>query len=258
MLQPGKSYKVKVELEPGKVGYGRATIVEKAGNRLFIQLKTSKEAHCHLPKGSRLWFVSESPTATMNGLWSTTVVGAKIFGGHSAMECGSLKFEPLVQRRKSQRVPFSCPVKLAGQELSYAVVSRNVSRSGIGIEAYSQNVDEFPVGEDVDIVLETKQGKTAINCKVIRTEYNWLSNRTIIGLQFVSMSQDAVELLEQFRSAVESKTEVGEQAGKLSTTFSGSLSTSRDNLKLTRSRANLRSPVEDDASPEEFDEDSED
>ena len=233
MLEPGKSYKVKVELEPGRVGYGRATVLEKTGSRAFVTLRTAKELHAVLPNGSRLWFVSDSPTSTLNGLWSTTVLGTKLFGGKTAMECGPVKFEPLVQRRKSQRVPFVCPVKLANQPLSYAVRSRNISRSGIGLEANSQYVDEFPVGDNVDIVLLTPLGEIPLGCTVIRTEYNWLNNRTDIGLQFVSMSQQAIEQLERLRrksgerESVDSTTTIG-------TTLSGSLRTTRENLRLTK------------------------
>lgn len=43
MFESGKVYKVKIETTPGEVGFGRATIVEKTGNRFTIQLRTSKE-----------------------------------------------------------------------------------------------------------------------------------------------------------------------------------------------------------------------
>lgn len=235
MLESGKSYKVKVELEPGKIGYGRASVVEKSGTRTFVHLRTSKEANTVLPTGSRLWFVSDSPTATLNGLWSSTVVGTKIFGGKTAMECGPLKFEPLTQRRRSQRVSLTCPVRLNGPPLSYGLRSRNISRSGIGLEAYSQYVDEFPVGEEVDIVMGTPIGEVPLKCTVIRTEYNWLTNLTVIGLQFVSMSQEAVEVLEKLRSGAEQREPV-EGGSSLSTTLSKSLRKTRENLRLTKTQ----------------------
>jgi hypothetical protein len=242
MLESGKSYKVKVELEPGKIGYGRAAVVEKNAGRTYVHLKTSKENNTVLPTGSRLWFVSDSPTATLNGLWSCNVVGTKIFSGKTAMECGPLKFEPLTQRRKSQRVPLTCPVRLNGPPLSYGLRSRNVSRSGIGLEAYSQYVDEFPVGGDVDIVMGTPVGEVPIKCKVIRTEYNWLSNLTVIGLQYVSMSQEAVEILERLRNGSEQGEPV-EGGSSLSTSLSGSLRTTRENLRLTKTRIEGRTNV---------------
>ncbi len=246
MLQPGRSYKVKVEMEPGKVGYGRATVVEKTGNRVVIQVRTSKESNQVLPRGSRLWFVSDSPATTLNGLWSTTVVGTRIVRGHAAMECGTLKFEPLAHRRRSQRVPLAVPVRLAGKQLPYEVRSRNISRSGIGLEACSQYVDEFPVGEDVDIVLDTPLAAVQIKCRIIRTEYNWFANRTEIGLQFLEMSQDAIETLEQLRStADQTATESGDQPGNLRTTLSGSLRTTRENLRLTRTGGELVQPSDD-------------
>lgn len=257
MLDPGKSYKVKVEIEPGKIGYGRATVIEKAGSRTFIQLRTSKELNYVLPTGSRLWFVSDSPSSTMNGLWSTTVVGTKIFTGRTAMECGQLKFEALTQRRRSQRVPFNCPVRLVGQPLSYHVRSRNISRSGIGLEANSQYVDEFPVGEEIEIILITPVGELPIKCTVIRTEYNWLSNRTVIGLQFITMSQEAVETLERLRSSADER-ESTEGTAKLSSTLSGSLRTTRENLRLTKPRPEVQPRTESEPEPGADDLDAED
>ncbi len=233
MLEPGTSYKVKVELSPGKVGYGRATILERTGSRTFMQLRTAKEPNYILPHGSRVWFVADSPSSTLQGLWSSCVVGSKLVGGKTVVECGPVKFEPLVQQRKSARVPLQCAVDLVERKLPYAVRSRNISRSGIGLEAYSQYVDEFPVGENVEIVLTAPGGKVQITCRVIRSEYNWLNNRTAIGLEFVTMTQDAVELLEKLRNQA-SGSEPGEGVPGMSTTLAGSLRTTRENLKLTK------------------------
>lgn len=252
MLELGRSYKVKVELEPGKVGYGRATVLEKTGSKSYIQLRTSKELNHVLPGGSRIWFVTDSPTSTLNGMWTTNVTGTKLFNGKTAMECGPLKFEAMAQRRRSQRVPLVCPVRLSEQQLSYAVRSRNVSRSGIGLEANSQYVDEFPVGELVEIVLLAPMGELPIKCRVIRTEYNWLSNKTTIGLQFEAMSQEVIEALEKLRSQSDGNEENRSSASSLRDTLSGPLRKSRNNMRLTRSGQQPAPESEQSFDPDDF------
>jgi hypothetical protein len=187
-------------------------------------------------------------------MWATSVTGTKLFQGKTALECGPLKFESLAQRRKSQRIPLSCPVRLVGKQLSYPVRSRNISKSGIGLEAFSQYIDEFPVGENVEIVVSTPVGAIPLKCQVIRTEYNWLSNRSIIGLQFVAMSQAAVELLENLHSNITALDDESSRR-KASTSLAGNIRTTRDNLRLTKSgtETGLENLQEDDeAEPDDF------
>jgi len=193
MFETGKTYKVKVELEPGRVGFGRATIVDRSGNKLYVQFRTSKESHHVLARGSRLWFVGDASAGPMNGLWHTTVTGTKIVGGRTAMECSNPKFEPIVQRRRVPRVPFDCPVrveKVEGQELGYGVRARNISRFGVGLEALKQDAEEFQVGQTLKIVLETEAGDIPLTGRVIRTHYDWLANSTAIGLEFTEVNPE--------------------------------------------------------------------
>ncbi len=77
MFDPGKILKVKVEVAPGDFGYGRATIIDRLGSQILIQVKTAKDTNKVLPKGTRLWFTNDSPKVTFNGMWASAVVGTQ-------------------------------------------------------------------------------------------------------------------------------------------------------------------------------------
>lgn len=248
-FQTGKSFKVKVELAPGQVGFGRATVVEREGNKIFVQLKTSKECNQVLPKGARLWIVPDSPIVPFAGLWATTVTGARIVGGHTVMECSLPKFEPQVQRRRAQRLPLDCPVRLAGEPRSkrvYELRSRNVSRSGLGLEASCRDAEaDFVPGDEAEVVIETHSGEIPAKCRVIRTDYNWLHNRTNIGLEFIDMSEQARHTLDELlhilgATAPQEETESRER-GRRQGLF-GWVKATRPDTSLIKSR---RRPLED-------------
>ena len=81
-----------------QVGFGRATILEAEAGRLLLQLKTSRGGERRsLPKGTRVFFVSDSPDNPFNGLWSTTILSTKLVAGKTALECARPKFEAVVQ-----------------------------------------------------------------------------------------------------------------------------------------------------------------
>lgn len=249
MFQVGKSYKVKVELSSGEVGIGRATLVEKQGNKLLIQLRTSRQPNQVLPRGSKFWFVSDSPDNPFNGLWSTMVTGARIHNGKTLMECSNPKFEQAVQKRATERLSLSCPVKVYSQpdlQVPYEIFARNISQSGIGLEASSQDVHEFVVGEHVVIVIESPIGDIAITCRVIRTQYNWLANRTAIGLEFFDMSAGTTSSLAKLLESIGNKQgSEGELEKKRK--LSDWMKSSYDNLRLVQSEASKPSAT---ASPE--------
>jgi len=192
MFRPGKVLKVKVELSPDVVGFGRATIVESEGKRLFLHLKTAKGEKRTLPKGTRVWFVSDTADNPFNGLWSTTIVSSRLIGGKTALECSRPKFEAEMQKRKHKRIAVNCPVKLHGEQFEklYAT-TRNMSRSGIGMETAEDCSDIFPVGHHIDIVIETQLGPVPVTARVIQARYNWLANRTDVGLEFVKIEEEA-------------------------------------------------------------------
>ena len=199
MFRPGKVLKVKVELSPDMVGFGRATILEADRSRIYLQLKTSKGKKRVLPKGTKVWFVSDTPSNPFNGLWSTTIVSSKIIQGKTAMECHRPKFEALIQRRKQRRVAVSCPVRLEGEQWKeiVEVVSRNLSRSGLGIEIAEDCAAEFQSNHNLDVVMQSPVGDISFTARVVQSRYNWLANRTDVGLEFVKISDESVETLDR-------------------------------------------------------------
>lgn len=201
MLQAGKTYKVKVELNSGEVGYGRVVVLSKEGSKFLIQLSTSKQSNQVLPKGTKLSFVSDSMSNPFNGVWTTQVSAARIHSGKTVMECGSPRFESLAQKRKSQRLSCNCPVSArtdAGIEIDYELIANNISKTGIGLEAQRQDVSEFQVGKQVDLIIASQAGDIAVTSRVVRSQYNWLANRTVIGLEFTQLDDTAAETLTAF------------------------------------------------------------
>src|SRR5262249_9539894 len=239
-FQSGRSFKVKVELENGEVGFGRAFVLDRQGNKIYVQLKTSRDQNQVLPKGSRLWFVSDAPTNPFAGTWGTIVTGTRIIRGPSMMECSLPKFEPQTQKRKTARVLLDCPVRLVrekGKEINYDIRSRNISLSGIGLEAYSAGADkDFPAGEIVKLILESPHGDVPLTARVVRTDYNWLANRTTIGLEFVEISDQTEKSLDDLYQSLGGAG--GEEEADVRATQRGLASwvrTSRTNWKLVRS-----------------------
>ncbi len=209
MFEPGKIYKVKVEINPGEIGFGRATIIDRSTSGLVFQLKTSKEQNKVLPKGTRIWFVNDEPDVSFNGLWSATVSATQIVERQTVMLSSSPKLEPLVQRRLSQRVNLDAPVKLTSesdQELAKEVRSRDISRSGIALETGHEVSGEVETGSSVKIVLQSHAGEIPALARVIRVEHNWLANKTVMGLEFTELSDEAVRALDKLLVMLGGKT----------------------------------------------------
>lgn len=214
MFEAGKVYKVKVEVAPGEIGFGRATIVEKTGNQLCIQIRTSKEPNKILPKGTRIWFVSDSTDNSFNGLWSSSVVGAQHTGGKTGMLCSTPKLDPVIQRRRQPRVVVDAPVRMSsadGQRLGSEIRTKDISRSGVALETLQPLPDD--IGLSVDIVVESNVGEIAATSRVIRVERNWLANKTVIGLEFTDIKPDAVATLDKLLVLLGGKTRNAEAGG---------------------------------------------
>lgn len=240
MFRPGKVLKVKVELSPDVVGFGRATIVESEGSRIFLQLRTSKGEKRNLPKGTKVWFVSDSAESPFNGLWSTTIVNSKMIGGKTALECTRPKFEAAVQRRKHRRVAVSCPVRVHGDKFDRLhITTRNVSRSGIGLEANDDCTDDFPSGHHFDLNIDSPIGPIQATARVIQARYNWLANRTDVGLEFVKVEQDAVLTLDRLLVAIGGQPRFAPEGKEGRSTgapgqLSGWLKSSKDNVQFVK------------------------
>lgn len=197
MFQKGKAYKVKVEAAPGEVGFGRATIVDKIGEKILIQLKTSREANKILPKGTRMWFVNESSENSFNGMWATSVVGAQLFSGRTALICSAPRLEALLQRRRTPRAQLdvNATIRLEKEEQTFHLRTQDISSSGIALVSQSELPANLDVGESLVVVVESKTGKIEATARVIRVKKDWLANKTVIGVEMTDMDDDSSEHL---------------------------------------------------------------
>jgi c-di-GMP-binding flagellar brake protein YcgR len=200
MFQPGKVLKVKVETSPGEIGFGRATIVERTGNQLLVQVRTSRDPNKVLPKGTKLWFVNDSPRLTFNGMWQSTVIGSQVSKGKQVLVCAAPKLEPASQKRKAHRVSIEVPVTISldidGLE-KQEFKTVDLCRSGSAIETSRIDSVAVEVGREINAVLHTGDGDVTLTARVLRVDHNWLANKTTLGLEFVALSQQSSEILDK-------------------------------------------------------------
>lgn len=200
MFQPGKVLKVKVETSPGEMGFGRATIIDRSGNQLLIQVRTSRETNKILPKGTRIWFVNDSPRLTFNGMWSSNVLGTQVSKGRTVLVCAAPKLEPLSQRRRAQRIAVEMPVTISlnidGHE-KQEFKTVDLCKSGSAIETTRLDQLEVEVGREIQTVLHTSEGDVNVTARILRVEHNWLANKTSLALEFVAIAQDSAEILDK-------------------------------------------------------------
>jgi c-di-GMP-binding flagellar brake protein YcgR len=193
LFDPGKILKVKVEVSPGDFGYGRATIVDRQGGQILIQVKTAKETNKILPKGTRIWFTNDSPKVTFNGMWASTVMGTQIVQGRTMLLCSTPKHEPLAQKRSWPRVAIELPVKLTRlstpdrKERHYNGTTADLSRSGLTLELADESFQDFQAGEEVSMVIQSKGLDIAVCANVIRVDRQWIAKKAVLGLEFVNL-----------------------------------------------------------------------
>lgn len=204
MFRPGQVFKVKVELSPDEVGFGRATIVDCKPKHIVFQLRTSHGGKQAIPKGTRIWFVGNANDNRMNGLWGTIVTDTRLYEGKHAFECKTPVFEPFrnlpEQRRRHKRATIQVPVKLNGtdwKDLERCVLSRNISRSGLGLSVLRDCPHRFPPGMELSVVLKTTSLEVELQGAVINTRYNWLLNQTEVGLEFRDLPANSVDSLDK-------------------------------------------------------------
>lgn len=200
MFAPGKVYKVKVQIHPGEIGFGHATILQKSHNSLTFNVSTSKEANCKLPKGTRIWFVNDAPATNFNGVWASSIVSTELVKGKPALVCDSPKFEALTQRRRAPRAPLAVPVRMlsdSGEKLAEDVWSCDISRSGIAVETKQNLIKEIEIGSKVKLIIEANIGEIDLAARMIRVQENWLSKKTKMGLEFIEPGKEAGALLDK-------------------------------------------------------------
>jgi len=200
MFQPGKVLKVKVETSPGEMGFGRATVIDRTGSQLLVQVRTSRETNKILPKGTRIWFVNDSPRLTFNGMWSSTVLGTQVSKGRTVLVCAAPKLEPLSQRRRAQRIAVEMPITISlnidGHE-KQEFKTVDLCKSGSAIETTRIDQLEVESGKEINAVLHTKEGDVSVTARVLRVEHNWLANKTSLALEFIALSQESSEILDK-------------------------------------------------------------
>ncbi|MBI1268835.1 hypothetical protein GC174_00230 [bacterium] len=200
MFQAGQVLKVKVESSPGEYGYGRATIVDRDGNNLLVQIKTSRDSNKILPRGTKVWFVNDSPRLTFNGFWYSSVTGKEIVKGRTVLICSLPKLEPLSQRRNSHRVNVDVPVTISldieGKERQ-EFRTRDLCKSGSAIETSRLDASLVEVGKEIGCVLHTDMGDVKLKARVIRIEENWLAKKTTLALEFIALSKESSDTLDR-------------------------------------------------------------
>ncbi len=200
MFQPGTIVKVKVESSPGEYGFGRATIVERVGNQLLVQVKTSRDPNKIFPKGTKIWFVNDSPRLTFNGLWQSTVLGTQIIKGRTVLVCAAPKLEHVSQKRKVSRVSIDIPVTMSldleGRE-KQEFRTIDLCKSGTSLESTRIDQVEVESGREIQAILHSKEGDISLTARVLRVEHNWLANKTVIALEFVALPQESADALDK-------------------------------------------------------------
>ncbi|MBX9670794.1 MAG: PilZ domain-containing protein [Candidatus Obscuribacterales bacterium] len=200
LFQPGKVLKVKVESSPGEIGFGRAAIIDRVGSQILVQVRTSRDSNKILPKGTKIWFVSDSPRLTFNGMWSSSVMGTQLLKGRTCLLCSAPKLEPASQKRKSQRVMIDVPVTISldiGGKEKQEFRTVDLCRSGSAIETSRIDHLDVETGREIKAVLHTQEGDVSLTARVLRVEHNWLANKTSLALEFIALPQESSEILDK-------------------------------------------------------------
>lgn len=222
MFKSGQVLKVKVESAPGEYGFGRATIIDRAGKNLLVDIRTSKDGHRQPGRGTRIWFVNDSPRLTFNGMWSSQVVGTQIVKGRTVLVCSYPKLEPLSQRRTAIRVHIEVPVTISldiGGKEKQEFKTVDLCKSGSAIETSRLDNEDLQVGQEIGATLHSRDGDIKLTARIIRVEHNWLANKTTIALEFVALSRESSDILDRLLLKLGGKprsTELERLAGNVS------------------------------------------
>lgn len=239
MLEAKSVYKVKFEVAPGEFDFGRATIVAKSGSVLFLQIKTSQSTNKSLPAGTKIWFVQETGVTGFAGLWASSVSKVQTVKGQRVLVCSLPKLKPLKQRRKVNRVDVKLPVVVTTDDTNgkprhfYSV---DLCRSGSKLETKLMQNLGLETGQQVKAEFQLQDGVLKIKAQIIRVESNWLSNKSLVALQFIALSKESSDRLDKFLIKLGGQPRVGDKKDK-GTVERGGLNTWSAQVKEKRTNS---------------------
>lgn len=235
MFKPGQIYKAKIELSPTQSGFGRATIIAVDAHNIYFQLKCSKGIQ--VTRGSKISFVGSSANNRFNGIWSSDIRGAKQIEGKSCLQAPTPKFEQSHQKRVHVRTDISVPVKIEGDEwkdFDKDLVTRNVSRFGLGFATPGECVEKFPLDQVVLVSYTVGPVHIRNRFRIVNSRFNWLLNRTEVGAEIVDVDTSTLENIESMLAYMGSQL----QNSKAQMSDTGSLrkwvKAGRDNLSFVK------------------------
>lgn len=122
--------------------------------------------------------------------------------------------------------------------------SRNISFSGIALQSDDKNLDKLLIGECVDISFKTKFGLIEAQCRTVRTEYNWLANRTDAGFEFVELEPKQKELLETLLNSLGADESETVDKGNMQPGLAGWMKGGKTDTKFVRKSTEESDPQE--------------
>ena len=237
MFKEGQVYKIKVELSPDLVGFGRAMVIAVDTQRMYVQLRSSKGTRMNVPRGTKIWFVSSSLNNRFNGLWSSEVKGIKMINGTHSLECRLPRFEQSSQKRSHARFELNAPAELIDEEwkdLIAKVVARNISRFGLGFHIETECSDRFTTGKIVTLLVHVGNIHLQVRGRIVNSRFNWLLNRTDVGAELCDMDAAAVETMERVLVWLGNKPQGKQTDFAESSSLASWVKPGKDNLKFVK------------------------
>lgn len=200
MFKEGQVYKVKVELTPGSLGFGRAKVLTVDSRGLLIELKSSTGKPMDIDAGAKIWFVGSSLNSKFNGLWSSEVKSSRMSHNALLLECKTPRFEQSDQRRNQARIDLTANIELRGTEwlgLRAPVVTRNISRHGIAFSVQAECAELFCIGRVVNMRIPVGNSDVDLRGRVVESRFNWLLNRTDVGAELIDLDAATTDSIER-------------------------------------------------------------
>jgi hypothetical protein len=182
------------------MGFGRASVIALDAKRIYVQLKSSKGSKMNVPNNAKIWFVGTSLNNRFNGLWFSQVKGSKVINGVPTLECSTPRFEQTTQKRSLARTELNAPAELIGDEwkdIKARVIARNLSRLGLGFFVESECDELFSSGATISILVHVGNFNLDLRGRAVNSRYNWLLNRTEVGMVLSDMDPATVESVDR-------------------------------------------------------------